>query len=134
MNKLARNAMAQYKKAGNSSITFADPHQLILRLMEGAAARIAEAKGSMSRNDIGEKAETLSKAIAIIGTLEGCLDHEKGGEIAQNLSDLYEYMNLTLAQANISNDVEKLDEVSRLLLEIKSAWVEIPQELRRAGA
>jgi len=134
MNNLARSAMAEYQNTGNSSIAFADPHQLILRMMDGAINRIAQAKGSMRRNDIAAKAETISKAIAIIGSLEACLDHEQGGELSQNLSSLYEYMNLTLAQANIHDDVDKLEEVSNLLLEIKSAWVQIPAQLNRESA
>ncbi len=134
MNNLAQNAMAQYQDMGNSSIVFSDSHQLILRMMDGAFDRIAQAKGAISRHDITLKAETISKAIAIIDGLEGCLDHDQGGELSQNLSSLYEYMNLTLAQANIQNDVGKLEEVSKLLLEIKSAWVQIPAQLNQASA
>ncbi len=134
MNNLAQNAMAQYQDMGNSSIVFSDSHQLILRMMDGAFDRIAQAKGAISRHDITLKAETISKAIAIIDGLEGCLDHDQGGELSQNLSSLYEYMNFSLAQANIHNDISKLEEVSKLLLEIKSAWVQIPAQLNRESA
>lgn len=112
-----------------SGVAYADPHSLITQMFDGALKRIAQAKGSIERNQIPEKGMHISHAVAIIGSLEGCLDHEKGGELSRNLADLYEYMNLRLAEANINNDIAKLEEVTRLILEIKGAWVQIPDLL-----
>ncbi len=126
--------MNQYVKAYNttenySTVAYADPHTLITRMFDGALKRIAQAKGSMQRNETASKGEHLQRAIAIIGGLEACLDHDKGGDLSNNLASLYEYMNLRLVEANINDDIEKLDEVSHLLLEIRGAWVQIPQQL-----
>jgi flagellin-specific chaperone FliS len=41
-------------------------------------------------------------------------------------------MNFTLAEGNIYNNVSKLEEVTRLLLEIKVGWMQIPQQLKAA--
>jgi len=109
-----------------SGVAYADPHSLITQMFDGALRRIAQAKGAIERKDIPEKGNHIGHAVAIIGGLEGCLDHEKGGELSRNLADLYEYMNLRLAEANINNDLEKLNEVTQLILEIKGAWVKIP--------
>ena len=127
MPNLAFKAVSQYQSADHSAIAYADPHELILRLMNGAIERIAQARGALSRGDIAAKAEFISKAVQIIGGLEGCLDHEQGGELAGNLTDLYQYMGLTLAEANLNDDIAKLNEVSGLLGEIRSAWAQIPQ-------
>lgn len=127
MNNLAQNALDQYQTTGNSSIAYADPHELILRLMNGALERIAQAKGAVKQNQAQAKGELISKAISIIGGLSACLDHNQEGELSTNLEALYEYMNVRLLQANVQDDIEKLDEVSRLMLEIKSAWEQIPQ-------
>ena len=129
MNSQNKQINAYQKTNAYSGTLYADPHSLITQMFEGALTRIAQAKGAINRNEIPQKAELIGKAILIIGSLEGCLDHEKGGELSHNLSRLYEYMNLTLAQANIQNDITKLDEVSRLLLEIKTAWNEIPNQV-----
>ncbi len=132
---MLQNQVSAYQNTGNySSTMYADPHSLITQMFDGALQRLAQAKGAMMRGDIKHKGETISKAIRIIIGLEGCLDLEKGGELSQNLSSLYEYMNLTLAQANIQNDVAKLEEVSSLLTEIKSAWLQVPAQLNRAKA
>ncbi len=129
-----KQAKAYQKTGAYSGAMFADPHSLITQMFDGALTRIAQAKGAIDRGEIASKAELISKAILIVGSLEGCLDHEQGGELSQNLASLYEYMTLTLAQANIHNDLSKLDEVSNLMLEIKSAWVQVPAQLDRASA
>ncbi|MDH3448354.1 MAG: flagellar export chaperone FliS [Gammaproteobacteria bacterium] len=134
MTNLAVKAVSQYQSADNSSIAYADPHELILRLMNGAIERIAQARGAMQRGNVREKGEFLGKAISIVGGLEGCLDHGQQGTLSANLSDLYQYMIVTLTQANVADDIAKLNEVSALLLEIKSAWEQIPDQLQQTGA
>ena len=134
MTNLALNAVNEYQSAGNSSIAYDNPHALILRLMSGAIERIAQARGAIQRNDVQRKGEYIAKAISIIGGLEGCLDHSQPGELSVNLSNLYQYMCLSLTQANIDDDIEKLNEVSALLSEIRSAWEQIPEEAQTAPA
>lgn len=125
MNNLANNAVAEYQNTSNSSIAYADPHQLILRLMNGAIERIAQAKGAMLQNDLKNKGELISKAMGIITGLSSCLDHTQDSDLSNNMESLYEYMNLSLLEANLKDNTDKLEEVSRLLQEIRSAWVQI---------
>jgi len=111
-----------------SSVESADSHKLILMLYQGALLAIATAKNQMSRNDIANKGASISKAIAIIESgLNASLDKSVGGELAQNLSSLYDYMGMRLITANLKNDVAALDEVTRLLTELKEAWESIRQ-------
>lgn len=133
MSNLAVKAVNQYQSADNSSIVYADPHELILRLMNGAIERIAQAKGAIQHGNVTQKGEYLGKAISIIGGLEGCLDHSQEGNLSTNLADLYHYMIVSLTQANIENDIAKLNEISGLLLEIKSAWEQIPGQSQQTG-
>ncbi len=134
MPNLALKAVSQYQSADHSAIAYADPHELILRLMNGAIERIAQARGALSRGEVATKAECISKAVQIIGGLEGCLDHEQGGELAGNLTALYQYMSLTLAEANLNDDIAKLNEVSELLRQIRAAWAQIPEQVQQASA
>lgn len=119
----ARNALNQYSQnAISSGIESASPHRLIQMLMEGALDKIASARGHMERNELLPKGRQIGCAIAIIDGLKLSLDKEKGGEIAQNLEDLYIYMERRLNEASRANDVSVLDEISALLKEIKTAW------------
>ena len=56
-------------------------------------------------------------------------DFEKGKELSQNLSDLYDYCIRRLLKANIRNDVEGIVEVKGLMNEIRSAWNMVPELL-----
>lgn len=123
----ATTAINAYTNIGlETSVTTADPHKLILLLYQGALLAISSAKNQMLRNEIAAKGKYISQAIMIIEEgLKASLDKNAGGELAQNLSDLYEYMSQRLLIANLKNDVSALDEVSRLLSDLKGAWEEI---------
>ena len=120
----ATNAINAYTKVGvESGVNTADPHKLISMLYQGALLAIANAKNSILRKNIPDKGTAISKAIAIIDEgLNACLDKNAGGELAQNLSSLYDYMSMRLITANLKNDITALDEVSRLLTDLKGAW------------
>ncbi len=126
MNNLAHAALNEYQQTDNSSIAYADPHELILRLMNGAIERIAQAKGAIQQNNKPAKGELIGKAISIIAGLSACLNQDQKNELSDNLEALYDYMNRRLLEANVQDDINKLDEVTRLMNEIRSAWKQIP--------
>ncbi|CAI3940561.1 MAG: flagellar export chaperone FliS [Alteromonas macleodii] len=120
-----------YKKGNlKQDVANADPHKLTLMLLQGALDRIAYAKGAMERKELQEKATFISKATAIIIHLRDTLDVKVGGEVAENMFALYEFMIEKLNEAHVNNDVALLDEVSSLLAPIRDAWVQIPQEAK----
>lgn len=129
----AYGAAQQYAQVGNeASITDANPHTLIKLLLDGALERIAVAKGNLQRGEVGQKCTAISKAITIVEGLRAALDMGKGGDIARNLDELYEYLGQGLMEANLRNDVTKLEEVAKLLSDIRSAWDAIAPTADRA--
>jgi len=120
-------ALKAYNTVGvESSVDSADPHKLILLLYQGALLAIASAKNQILRQEIAAKGASISHAIAIIERgLKGSLDVQRGGDLAKNLDDLYTYMTQRLLLANQRNDTALLDEVSRLLIELRTAWESI---------
>lgn len=122
-NNQALNAYAQVNV--EAAINAASPVQLIVLLYDGAINSLASAKGFMSQSKFEEKGRLISKAIGIVEGLRTVLDQEKGGEIAKNLNDLYEYMKKQLLLGNLKNQTEQLDEVMKLLADLRSAWVAI---------
>lgn len=105
-----------------TAVTTANPVQLIVLLYDGAMTALATAKGEIARQNIQEKSKLIIKALAIIEGLRTAIDHKNGGEIATNLNDLYLYMSQQLTNANLMNDQEKLDEVLRLLGDLRASW------------
>lgn len=129
-------AISAYNDAGlRTTVMTADPHKLIAMLYEGALLAIGRAREEMRTQQTEAKGHSISKAIAIIGEgLNASLDRKAGGKLADDLSALYTYMVKRLVEANLKNDVDALDEVSRLLSELKGAWDTIrPQVVGAAG-
>jgi flagellar protein FliS len=126
------SAIKNYAKIGvESGVNAADPHKLISMLYQGALLAIANAKNDITNENIPAKCSAISKAISIIDEgLNASLDKSVGGELVQNLSSLYEYMTMRLLTANLKNDMDALDEVARLLSDLKGAW----ESIRRPGA
>lgn len=119
-----RNAVQMYAKVGlETNVIASNPHQLITLLFEGALVAIGKARRHMQAGEIEEKGATISKALMIIESgLRSGLSLKAGGDVAKNLDSLYVFMTQQLMFANLNNQVSKLDEVSGLLADLKSAW------------
>ncbi len=127
------NGAATYQSVGAQSIIeTADQHKLVEMLYTGAISRINAAKSHLEMGNVANKGKTISNVIAIVEELRRTLDMEHGGELANNLHDLYEYMKSRLLQANLNNDADILDEVKGLLEKLLDGWQQIPEEARQA--
>lgn len=101
----------------------ASPHGLVIMLFDGAQAAVAAARMHMQMGQTAQKAQVISKAVAIIQDgLMASLDRNAGGELGEQLFSLYEYMVSRLIDANLANRAEPLEEVARLLDELGGAW------------
>ncbi len=129
---MALTGINAYRKGNlKQDIANADPHKLTLMLMQGALDRIAYAKGAMERREYEQKAQFISRVVAILINLRDTLDLEAGQEMAANLFELYDYMINRINEAHITNSLQYLDEVSSLLTTIRDAWVQIPESAKQ---
>ncbi|TFB27594.1 flagellar export chaperone FliS [Lelliottia nimipressuralis] len=121
-----------YTKMGNSAYTAvsldsqingATPHQLIVLLYDGAINAMKRAEIYFQSGNIPRRGEMISRAINIIDNgLRAGLDHEKGGQIAEELESLYEYISRTLLEANVTKSGEKLPHLIALMTEMSETW------------
>lgn len=119
----------------DAAVETADPHRLILMLFDGAIAAVALARIHMKAEEIEQKGLAISKAINLISSgLHASLDIEAGGELAERLSALYEYMTQRLLFANLKNSLAALDEVYELLVGLRDAWSQIAPGNQQAAA
>ena len=124
--------LSAYTQTNIESIVHeATPHKLISMLLKGATDALAQAIGAIGRKDFEGKSKKISKATEIILNLQTYLDREKGGEVADNLNELYTYMVKALIDANRTNDLEKLREVSGLLDTVAEGWTSVPEEFKK---
>lgn len=128
---MTRSSIRQYQQTNLAQVETADPHTLISLIMQHVLGNLAAAKGAIERNDNETKNKTLNKVVGLISELQNSLDMEKGGEISNNLYNLYAYMIRQVNQANLKRTTDELTEVSTLMAEIKSGWDGIPQDIRQ---
>jgi len=137
VNPLPRNSkVAAYQTVSvHGGVATEDPHRLVLMLMDGALDRLALARGLAERGDVARRTQVLHSCITIITELRGSLNLGQGGDLAQNLSELYAYMLRQLMRAIGEGNVSPVQEVSSLLGEIRSAWAAIAPQVapKRAG-
>ena len=101
--------------------------QLVVMLYEGAIKFLKQAIADLEREDYASKGIRIAKAVDIIIELNTVLDMDKGGEIAQNLRSLYNFMHHHLSEANLKKDTRMIQDVINLLQELKQGWEAIAE-------
>ena len=132
MSGLARNAnLAAYQRvAVQGGVSTADPHGLVQMLLDATVERISAARACIEQGDTARKAKLLHSSVTLIAELRGSLDLIRGGALAQNLNDLYDYITRRLLLANVRDDARGLNEALSLLGEIRAAWIAIGPQVR----
>jgi flagellar protein FliS len=117
-------SLESYKE---TSVLTQNKGRLIVMLYEGAIKFLRLAVKEIEAKNPEAKGKHIAKAQDIINELNAVLDTEAGGEIAMNLRKLYCFMNNTLNQANIKQDIAKIEEVIKLLEELNQGWKAIAE-------
>jgi flagellar protein FliS len=125
---MAHLSLKKYQQTTVSNAGEASPYQLVALLFQKLLDNIATAKGAIAQKDYAKKGAQISNAIAILGVLDGSLDHSQGGDISENLSALYTFSSEKLFEASTNNDIELLNEIALIIIPIKSGWDAIPLE------
>ena len=135
MNLYTQSKVAAYRSVSAHGLAAsADPHALVLAVFDAILGRLVSAGSCIERLEGARKAALLHSAVILLAELRGSLNLEQGGSLAQNLSDLYDYMARRLVHANLNSDAAAVKEVSGLLKEIRDAWVTIGPEVRQQSA
>ncbi|MBK8190763.1 MAG: flagellar export chaperone FliS [Vampirovibrionales bacterium] len=125
---------AQHYK--EQAVTTATPEEILIMLYDGAIRFLNAARKGLETGDIEKSHNNLIKTQRIITELMCSLNIEIGGEAAQNLYRLYDYLHYRLVEANLKKDVTMVDEVLGHMRSLRDTWREaIEIALReRAGA
>ena len=115
------NAFNTYK---NNSVNFASKDQLLLMLVDGAAKFSKIGKQAILDKDVKKAHENIVKTQNIFYELMATLDVAKGGEWANSLMKVYEFITRRLTEANIKKSEEIMNEIIPLIDEVRDTWNE----------
>ncbi len=118
----------------STQVQTSSPEQILIMLYDGAIRFLRQAADGMESGDYKKKIHFTDKALAIIAELSATLDHEVGGEIAANLASLYDFMMREIPRANVKNDPKILQPVLSILEELREAWVQAAEIVRKERA
>lgn len=109
-----------------AAVKTATPGQLVLMLFDGALRNLATALAGFEIEEVGARNEQINnhllKAQAILVELRASLNLKSGGDFANRMFALYEFMNSRLQSANLAKDPEPIRLVEKLLGDVRDAW------------
>jgi flagellar secretion chaperone FliS len=111
-----------YREQATESVVESSPLQTVQWLMQYIMDALVSAKGAIHNNNYQAKAKSINDAMKGIGILQGSLDKEKGGDIAENLESLYIYMTSRLLHASIYKEEKAITEVQKLMQSVKEGF------------
>lgn len=121
MNSYPRGAAAYRQVEAQSR----SPLELVVMLYDGAIARLNEADAAVECGDLRTRGVAVSKALAIVTSLQETLNVQAGGSVAEELDRLYTYSSQRLLDVTLKQDVSGIQEVRKLLAPLRDAWQQI---------
>jgi flagellar protein FliS len=121
---MSTNLAASPQSYRESAILTAPPQRLVVMLYDGAHRFLYQAAAAMRAGQADVSSDRLRRAEDIVSHLQSTLDMSQG-EISHRLDAIYRFCLQQLAQARVRKQPERIDDVMRLLGELRDAWNEI---------
>ena len=131
MSAMNYQATKNYQKV---QVESASPEKLVLMLFDGAVKKLGFAEAAFESKMFDDFHEHVVRVQKIITELLGALDTSKGGELAENLERLYDYMLRQLSLALVRKNLDQVQEVKTLLEELRLGWQGVVQQGLGDGA
>ena len=128
---MSRNVASSYQKV---QATTASPGQRVVMVYKAIVKNLEKASADCDKTDDFERFDRINtliqNTVQIIRELQVALDKESGGEIAENLDQLYAFWRRHLHQANMEKSKQKIEDVLKMARELTDAWIVADRNVR----
>ncbi len=118
--------MNLYAKSANTYLTQrifgATPEQQAALIMEAGQLHLGKAIHALTQDNLPAAITSFIRVSEVIMEATLRLNHESGGELAQNLQNLYEWWTKEIMVASKARDTARLAAVAHGMGEIRQAW------------
>lgn len=123
---------AQYQEA---AVRSASPAQLVVMLYDHLLINLRRAKLAVEKQNPELRGASFDRSRAAVSELLVTLDHERGGEVAKQLSGVYAFLLAELVDLGIRPDTARLDRVIGMVADLREAFDTIarPQVAREVA-
>jgi len=108
----------------------AGPEHLVVMAYDGMVRFLRDAEDAVRNRDHDRQNSCIQRVQNILSVLAASLDPSVDEGITRNLSALYDWYYLRLAEANIKDDLEMLQEVRAGIEGLRDAWQEAERRSR----
>ena len=120
-----------YTKYKHAAVMTASREQILLMLYEGAIKFTKLALKAMEEKRIADRGTNIMRAYDIVMELQATLDHKVGGELSQQLEQLYLFMMDQYTKANIKSDAEPLKSNIKILENLYDGWKQAIEKIKK---
>ena len=119
------NAKSVYREI---EIQGATPLQLVVALYDAILQDLRAAMAAQKHNDVEERTAQVKHCLLTVAQLQGRLDFEHGGEVAENLDRFYSLVRGKLLEASIKASADGFAALAEMVATVRSAWNEAATE------
>ncbi len=129
----SREHMSYASQAANYrelEILSASPERLVVIVFDALVVQLERARIGTERNDLELQVAGLTKARAILGELLATLDFEKGGDVADRLAELYQFMLVELMDVGQRGDLAMMRRLASIASQLRDGFTGAAEQLQ----
>lgn len=103
---------------------------LLIALYDTLAGDLRRAADAERRKDIEGRCKECNHALLVIGHLQDWVERSSGGDLSQQLIELYRTLRRAIMRAQVEHSATLLDEQMNLVLSVRGAWQRVELQER----
>ncbi|WP_195937887.1 flagellar export chaperone FliS [Romboutsia sp. 1001713B170131_170501_G6] len=118
-----------YNTYKQNSVNMASKEQLLLMLLDGAVKYTKIARMAILEKNISRAHNELVRVQDIFLELMITMD-KSAGKYMEDLYNIYDFIKIELAKANMKKDIKIIDEVLPVIEDVRDMWYEVDKKIK----